>query len=108
MKIFEIDRTFPKHDKKQFKSVEELLEFFKVTYGVEWEFVSENESVDGLFEHKYNITITESGAEIQYGLLVMFTKDWVMSWGMGVILSIGIWYSPKFLREVFNDPQIKE
>ena len=29
MKIFDINRTFPKHDKKQFKSVEELLEYFK-------------------------------------------------------------------------------
>lgn len=94
MKIFEIDRTFPKHDKKQFKSVEELLEYFKLNYLIEFEFThSKQWEGRNAASFYYYAIVRENGHDLKYTLTaVMSEASGLVSWKVNVNLTVGVWY----------------
>ena len=97
MKIFDIDRTFPRHDKKQFKSVEELLEYFKINYLIEFEFLNSKcwEGRDAVSFYYFAI-IRENNHDLRYILTtVMSESSGLVSWKVSVNLTVGIWYNPE-------------
>ncbi len=97
MKIFDIDRTFPKHDKKQFKSVEELLEYFKVNYLIEFEYINSKvwEGRDAI-SYYYLAILRENNHDLKYTLTAVMSKNHgLISWKVEVKLTVGIWYNPE-------------
>jgi len=95
MKIFEIDRTFPKHGEKQFKSVEELLEYFKLNYLIEFEYFDSKEwKGRGATSSYYFAIIRENNHDIKYTLTTVTSDSGqVMTWKVNVTLTVGIWYN---------------
>ena len=97
MKIFDINRTFPKHDKKQFKSVEELLEYFKLNYLIEFEYFDSREwEGRNAASFYYQAFVNESGHDLKYILTAVMSEDsGLVSWKVNVNLTIGVWYAPE-------------
>jgi len=95
MKIFEINRTFPNGHKKQFKSVEELLEYFKLNYLIEFEYFDSKEwkGWDAVSFYYFAI-VKEDGHDLKYTLTaVMSESSGLVSWKVNVTLTVGIWYN---------------
>jgi len=95
MKIFDIDRTLPRYDKKQFKSVEELLEYFKLNYLIEFEFDTKRrmayKEADSYF---YYAMIEEAGHTLKYILTVVVADGiGLVSWKVEVKLTVGACYN---------------
>ena len=96
MKIFEIDRTFPKYDKKQFKSVEELLEYFKMNYSIEFEYFDSKEwKGRGATSHYYHAILREDNHDHRYVLTTVVSDETglLVSWKVSVNLTVGCWYN---------------
>jgi len=94
MKIFEIDRTFPNGHKKQFKSVEELLEYFKLNYLIDFQY-SYSKQWEGwdAVSFYYFAIVKEDGHDLKYTLTaVMSESSGLVSWKVSVTLTVGIWY----------------
>ena len=97
MKIFEISKTFPNGYKKQFKTVDELLEYFKTDYLIDFEF-SHSKEWEGrnAASFYYYAIIRENGHDLKYTLTaVMSEASGLVSWKVNVNLTVGVWYDPE-------------